>query len=166
MIVIVVSAFSYLQQRPQGQSGDFFTLRPDFFTLPYTYFNIPSSHPSQGLAPFSSNSLLGNYTDIIVALNYSNLQINASSSNTYAFNIIGEREKEGSDPLVISGYLQNSSGWFAKSSFNVNGEQKITKTFSVRAFASATTDQVIISNNQLTVKQQGITMINAYDLLG
>lgn len=164
VIVIIASAFSYLQQRPGRQSSELFTLRPDFFTLPYTYFNFPSSHPSQGLAPFSSNSLLGNYTDLTVTINYSNLQINASSSNTYAFNIVGEREKEGAGPLVISGYLRNSSGWFAQCSFSVNSVQKVIKTVSVRGFASATTDQVIISHNQLTIKQQGITLIDAYNL--
>jgi hypothetical protein len=164
LVVIIVSAFSYVQQRPGGKSGGLFTLRPNFFTLPYTYFNFPSSRPSQELAPFSSNSLLGNYTDINVTINYSDLQINASSSNTYAFNIVGEREKEGSGPIVISGYLRNSSGWFAQSSFNDNGEQKITKTVMVRPLSYATTDQLIIGNNQLTIKQQGITMIDAYNL--
>ena len=92
------------------------------------------------------------------------MQFNASSSSAYAFNVLGEQKYGGSGPFIVSGYMYNSSGWFAQAGFYIDYVQQILNTVSVSGLAGATNDQIIISNNQLTVKQSGITLINDYSL--
>src|SRR5271157_926316 len=164
IIIILLSAFAYMQQRPQKQSSEFFTLRPEFFTLPYTYFNVPSSFPSMTLFVLFGNYLFGNYTDLVFRSNYSGLRFNTSSSSVYAFNVLGEQRYAGSGPFILSAYMHNSSGWFAQAGLYIDCVPQILNTVSVKDLTEATNDQIIISNNQLTIKQNGLTLINHYCL--
>lgn len=157
--IIVISAFAYMQQNPQKQNHESFTLRPVFFTLPFTYFDDSPSYSSMTLASFS-----GNYTNLVITNNYSEMRFNESSSSGYAFNILGEQKFGGYGPIVVSGYIFNSSGWFAQSGFYINATQKTLNTVSVSGLAGSTNDQIIISNNQLTIKQSGITLLKSYNL--
>jgi len=164
IMVIAVSAFACLQQRPQKQSSELFTLRPEFFTLPYTYFSIASSYSSLTLFVLLGNYLLGNYTNVVFTNNFSGLQFNTTSSGAYAFNILGEQKYAGSGPFILSAYLHNSSGWFAQAGFYVDCIPQILNTVSIKSLADATSDQIVVSNNQLTVKESGITLIKDFGL--
>ncbi len=96
--------------------------------------------------------------------NYSGLQFNTSSSSAYAFNVLGEQKYAGSGPFILSAYMHNSSGWFAQAGLYIDCVPQILNTVPVKSLADATNDQIIISNNQLTIKQSGITLINDYSL--